>query len=218
MRKTIEYFIKYPVAVNVMLIAIALFGIGGLARMNSSYFPLFPSETITISVTYPGASPEEIEEGVVLKIEDNLRGLLGVDRVTSVSSENRATITVERLDGYDIDVLLADVKNAVDRVPSFPVDMEPAIIAKQEPLNLTVSFTISGEGASLKGLKQISRRIEDDLRALGITQIQTTGYPAEEIEIAGERERPACLRPDFLRGCQGRLFSQPPDHGWIYQN
>ena len=70
-----------------------------------------------------------MEEGVVLKIEDNLKGIVGVERVTSVSRENAATISVETEKGENIDVVLADVKNAVDRVPTFPTGMEPPVIA-----------------------------------------------------------------------------------------
>lgn len=184
MKKVIEYFIKYPVAVNVLMIAIILGGLQGLSRMNSSYFPLLPTDTITITAIYPGASPQEIEEGVVLKIEDNLRGLIGIERFTSVSSENTATVTIEILEDQDVDVVLAEVKNAVDRVPSFPVDMEPLVVGKQERLNLTVSMGLSGDNIDLKRLKQISRRIEDELRELGASQIAVTGYPEEEIEIA----------------------------------
>ncbi|MEL6718669.1 MAG: efflux RND transporter permease subunit, partial [Bacteroidota bacterium] len=185
MKNIVAYFIKYPVAVNVMLLAIVLFGIGGILRLNSSFFPLNESNIINVRVIYPGASPEEIEEGIVLKIEDNLRGLFGIDRVTSVSSEGNATITVEVLSDYDTDLVLQDVKNAVDQVPSFPVEMEPPVIAKQEGRNEAISFTLSGEGVALKTLKQIARDIENDLRAMdGISQVEISGFPNEEIEIA----------------------------------
>lgn len=185
MRSVISYFIKFPVAVNIFLFALFAFGLWGLLGTRSSFFPLNDPFVITIRVSYPGASPEEIEEGIVLKIEDNLKGLVGIDRVTSVSSENTATITVETLQEYDIDVVLADVKNAVDRVPSYPVGMEPPIVAKQEPQTQSVSFTLSGKDVPLKTLKQIARKIESDLRSIeGISQIALTGFPAEEIEIA----------------------------------
>ncbi len=185
MRNIIGYFIKYPVAVNVMLLAIALFGLRGVSQMKSSFFPQSPSTIITISVAYPGASPEEIEEGVVLKIEDNLRGLIGIDRVTSKSSENSATITVEAFEDADIDIVLADVKNAVDRVPNFPTGMEPAVVAKRESMDEAISFTVSGKNVPLKTLKQITRTIEADLRAKeGISQLEVSGFPEEEIEIA----------------------------------
>jgi len=76
MKKLITYFIKYPVAVNVMIIAFIVLGFIGAKSMKSSFFPLTDSRNINISLFYPGASPEEMEEGIVLKIEDNLKGPL----------------------------------------------------------------------------------------------------------------------------------------------
>jgi multidrug efflux pump subunit AcrB len=185
MRKIIEYFIKYDVAVNVVIFAFVIFGIFGIKSLQSSFFPLVESEIITIDITYPGAAPEEIEEGIVIQIEDNLKGLVGIQRVTSVARENSGSITVEIERGEDINVILAEVKNAVDRVPSFPANMEPLVVAKQESIRETISFTVSGENIPLATLKQISRTVENDLRLLpGISQIEVTGYPEEEIEIA----------------------------------
>jgi len=190
MKKFIAFFIKYPVAVNIIMICTAIFGYFGLQQTNSSYFPLDDSKLIFINITYPGASPAEIEEGVVLKIEDNLRGLVDIDRVTSVSSENAATITVEIVEGADIDIILANVKNAVDRVPSFPTDMEPPVISKQENINNAITFTVSGADLPLITLKEEARKIEDDLRALqGISQIELSGFPDEEIEIAVKEDK-----------------------------
>ncbi|WP_452227670.1 efflux RND transporter permease subunit [Lacinutrix sp. MEBiC02404] len=185
MRKLITYFIKYHVAVNIFIFAFLVFGILGILSLKSSFFPLVESKIINISVTYPGASPQEIEEGIVLQIEDNLKGLKGVDRVTSVSRENSGTITVETEKGENIDFMLLEVKNAVDRVPSFPSGMEPLIVAKQEVVRETISFALSGDDIPLATLKQLGRQVENDLRAIeGISQIAISGYPDEEIEIA----------------------------------
>ena len=185
MKKIITYFIKYPVAVNVIIIAFFGFGILGAISMKSSFFPLVDSQLIRISLAYPGASPAEMEEGVVLKIEDNLKGIVGVERVTSVSRENSASVNVEVEKGENIDVVLSDVKNAVNRVPSFPSGMEPPVIAKVENNRPTISFTLSGENVSLKALKQYARNVENDIRGIeGISQVAITGYPNEEIEIA----------------------------------
>lgn len=185
MRNIITYFIKFPVAVNLFIFAFIGFGLAGALSMKSSFFPLVESRNIAISLTYPGASPEEMEEGIVLKIEDNLKGIVGIDRVTSVSSENSASINIEIVKGKKIDVVLADVKNAVDRVPSFPSGMEPPIIAKIENIRPTISFTISGENISLSTLKQYARDIENDLRNVeGISQVRLSGFPEQEIEIA----------------------------------
>lgn len=185
MKKIITYFIKYPVAVNVVIIAFVIFGAVGIISMKSSFFPLVDSELINISLAYPGASPTEMEEGVVLKIEDNLKGIVGVERVTSVSRENSATVSIEVEKGKNIDVVLSDVKNAVDRVPSFPSGMEPAVIAKVESIRPTISFTVSGENLSLKAIKQYARDVENDIRGIeGISQVVLSGFPDEEIEIA----------------------------------
>ncbi|UJH66345.1 efflux RND transporter permease subunit [Allomuricauda sp. SCSIO 65647] len=185
MRKVIEYFIKYHVAVNAIIVAFFIFGIVGALSLKSSFFPLTESKNILISITYPGASPQEVEEGIVLKIEDNLKGLQGVDRVTSTSRENSGSINVEIEKGRDIDFMLLEVKNAVDRVPTFPTGMEPLVVSKLEAVRQTISFAISGENLPLVTLKQIGRQIENDLRAIeGISQIEISGYPEEEIEIA----------------------------------
>ncbi|MDB9775401.1 efflux RND transporter permease subunit [Vicingaceae bacterium] len=185
MRNLISHFIKYPVAGNVLIIAFTILGYMGMKSMKSSFFPLQDAKLINISVVYPGASPQEIEEGVVLKIENNLRGLLGIDRFTSSSSENAGSIIVEAEKGYDIDVLLADVKNAVDKVPSFPAEMEPPVVAKQETLSKAITMVITGKSIDLLTLKTMARQVESELRAIdGISQVEISGFPDEEIVVA----------------------------------
>ena len=165
MKKLISYFIKYSVAVNILMIAIVIFGLVGMSKMKSSFFPLVDSKVINIALTYPGASPFEIEQGIVLKIEDNLKGIVGIDRVLSTSNENAGSIRVEIEKGQDIDLMLQEVKNAVDRVPSYPTGMEPPVVSKQENIRPTISFALSGDGVSLSALKEIARNIENDMRA-----------------------------------------------------
>lgn len=185
MRGLINYFIRYSVAVNVVIIAFIIFGIVGILNMKSSFFPLEDSRIININIAYPGSAPEEIEEGIILKIEDNLKGLEGIDRVTSVARESGGSITVEIEMGENIDVMLTEVKNAVDRVPTFPGGMEPLVVAKQERVRETINFAISGDNVPLATLKRISQQIENDLRMLdGVSQIEISGFPEEEIEIS----------------------------------
>ena len=185
MKSIISYFIKYQVAVNIIVLVFISFGIIGALSMSSSYQPLFDTRNISVSVLYPGASPNEMEEGVVLKIENNLKGIVGIYKITSVSKENSAQINIEIERGKNIDVVLADVKNAVDKVPSFPIGMEPPIISKIENIRETITFTISGENIPLTTLKHFAREIESDLRNFkGISQITLSGFPEQEIEIA----------------------------------
>jgi len=184
MRNLIKPFITYPILGNSILFAIFLFGIISFINTKITFFPQMPSDTIIIQASYPGASPEEIEEGIVLKIEDNLKGVTGVDRVTSTSSENSATITVELIYGYDINVALQDVKNAVDQIASFPADMERVLVYKQEMREFAISFIIRGD-VELTKLKETALAVERDLLAVeGISKTEIRGYPDEEIEIS----------------------------------
>ncbi|WP_235299225.1 efflux RND transporter permease subunit [Portibacter marinus] len=188
MKGVVKYFINNEIAGNILMILLFVVGIIGLLQMKTTFFPEVESRLIAIQAIYPGSSPEEVEEGIVSKIEENLKGLTGVERVTSVSSENSANINVEVLKGFDTDVILQDVKNAVDRISSFPVDMEPLVIFKQENLGFAINFAISGD-VPLKTLKTIARQAEDDIRALeDVSKVELSGFPDEEIEITFREE------------------------------
>ncbi|MEL6917137.1 MAG: efflux RND transporter permease subunit, partial [Bacteroidota bacterium] len=172
MKKFIGYFIKYPVVVNIFIIGFLIFGYLGYQRLNSSFFPLSDPNYISISVSYPGSSPEEVEEGVVEKIERNLKGVEGIDRVTSVSEENLGTVSVEVLTDFDINLVLDEVKNAVDKISSFPTTTEPAVIETIKPTRDAITFVVTGKDVPLSILKETAQEVEDDLlRIDGISQI-----------------------------------------------
>ena len=161
-----------------------LFGFWGLKSMRSTLFPSAPLRFIKIQTVLPGASPTEMEEGIVLKIEENLQTVTGIERVSSVSSENSASIDVEIKKNANIDIVLQDVKNAVNQIPSFPVGMESPQIFKVENRNFAFSFALSGE-VPLRTLKEFARTCEDELRRTGLmSKITLSGFPREEIEIA----------------------------------
>ena len=166
-----------------------VFGISGVLALKSSFFPLIDSKFISINAIYPGASPQEVEEGVVYKIEENLKGISGIVRVTSTSRENSGTILVETNEDFELDAILFEVKNAVDKVPSFPSDLEPIVITKIEEQQPTLIFSLTGKNIDLKSLKNISKNIEKDIRNIeGISQISVSGFPEEEIEISVTEE------------------------------
>ena len=185
MRKIISYFINYPKAVNIIILFFIFFGIAGIISLKSSFFPLIDSHFVSVNITYLGASPNEIEEGIILKIEDNLKGISGIDRVTSTARENNGSILVEISQNKNIDLMLLEVKNAIDRVPSYPANMEPIVVSKLDEQRPTIIFSLAGEKTPLTTLKNIGRTIEKDLRDIeGISQVNVSGYPEEEIEIA----------------------------------
>ena len=184
MKSVIKFFIKNELLVNLCLVLIIILGVMMASRMNSSFFPSVDEKFINIEATYPGASPREVEEGIVLKIEENLKGVSGIDRVTSTSSENTASISVELNSGENADLVLQDVKNAVDQISNFPEDMEQLVVYIQENINFTAKVAIVGD-VPLASLKERAEVFEDGVRALpDISKIQIQGFTDQEIEIA----------------------------------
>ena len=184
MKRLISYFIKYPISADVLVVVILIFGFIGLTNLRSTFFPENESKLIAVRTIYPGASPEEVEEGIIIKIEDNLKGLTGIERVTSVSQENLGSVLVEIKRGYDIELLVQDVKNAVDEINTFPDGMESPVVYKQEVLTVALNFAISGD-TDLRTLKRFARNIESDLLANPkISKVELSGFPEEEIEIS----------------------------------
>ena len=184
MRDFIRYFLKYPVTSNVIMLLIIVFGCMGLFNLRKTFFPERTAKMINVQSVYPGASPLEIEQMITFKIEDNIDGITGIKRVTSKSLENTSSVLVEIENNANNQVVLQDIKNAIDRINSFPDDMESPSITLIENLNPAISFAISGN-VTLDRLKLFSEQIEDDLKDMqGISKITVSGYPVQEMEIS----------------------------------
>jgi multidrug efflux pump subunit AcrB len=189
MERIVRFFTLYPVWTNVLFFAVLFFGILVLSQMKYSFFPETPPDVINVSVTYPGASPEEIEEGIILKIEENVEGLEGIDRVTSISRENFGSVRIEIISGYDVDKLTNDVKNAVDRINSFPVGIEKPVVAEQKFQDAVMTIVMAGKTDRYQ-LKYIADRFRDDLILTEeISQAEIGGLPNLEISIEVSEEK-----------------------------
>ncbi|MCF7826819.1 MAG: efflux RND transporter permease subunit [Candidatus Marinimicrobia bacterium] len=183
MKRVIEFFARYPIWSNVLLFGVLLFGGIALSNLRYSTFPEIEPSQISIQVLYPGASPEEVEEGVILKIEENLDGLDGIDRVTSTSSENVGFVNVETISGADMDKVLTEVKNAVDRISSFPLGAEKPVVFQQKFRSRALSIVLYGE-TDLRTMKVYAEELRDRLIATPtISQVTIQGYPGVEISI-----------------------------------
>ena len=130
MKKLISYFIKFPIWANALIL---ITGIAGVEFIFDAqiFFPEMNPNRVYINVSYPGASPKEIEEGITTKIEESLNGIQGVKEITSKSSENISRITVTGVEGIDVDKMLQDVKNAVDGISQFPSGAEKPLVFAQ---------------------------------------------------------------------------------------
>ena len=185
MRRLIAQFVKYPFYANLIIFVFLLGGIYGLLNMKKSFFPERTPRNITVQVIYPGASPKEMEEGVTMRIEEAVRGIVGIKEVTSTSSENQSVVRIETTGQYDLDETLMDVKNAVDGISSFPVDAEKPIVFKERSKTQAMFMGLTGdETTDLRELKQMADEIEFDLLTSGpVSQLTITGYPPLEISV-----------------------------------
>jgi len=179
----VAYFVKYPILANILIMLTLIAGIASFLGTKKSFFPTAKDRVINITVAYPGASPEEMEEGVTTKIEEALKSTAGIDEITSTSAENSASISILTLDNYDIDEIYTEVKNAVDGISSFPAGAEKPIIFKQRQRSTAQWLGLTGD-VNLNTLKEYAEGIEDDLLATGvISQINVSGFPPLEISI-----------------------------------
>ncbi len=183
MRSVIKYFILHPTIVNLCLFLLIGLGLLQFSRTQVTNFPKQKIRFISVLVPYPGASPTEVESGITVKIEENLEGIQGIDRVTSTSSENLASLRVELTEQTNANVVLAEVKNAVDRINNFPERADSPIVEKIEPKDLALAMGLVGN-VPMAVKKDYADMIEDDLLAMpGISDIDISGLPEEEIEI-----------------------------------
>jgi multidrug efflux pump subunit AcrB len=183
MRKLIAWFIENHVAANLLMIFVLL--AGSLAAINSKVeiFPETTADKVTITVLYPGASPAEVEEGVLKKIEDVVSGLDGVKEINGYASEGSALVEVEAVKGWDIDKLFDDVKSEVNRITTLPENAERPVIKKFVFKAPVLNVAVYGN-APIHVLKDYAERIRDDITALpDVTQAETFGVSNPEIAI-----------------------------------
>jgi len=186
MRGLVQFFIKKPIWANAVIVITVLFGVFSLMNMNRSFFPELDPKTVIVNVVYPGASPDEMEEGVTIKIEQALRGIDGVEIITSTSSENVATIKVKGFENADMDEVYKDVENAVGSINSFPQGAEKPTVTrlKSNPMSEMVATVGLGGNKDLWVLKEEADDIENDLYASGlISLIDLRGFPELELVI-----------------------------------
>jgi len=186
MKRAIAFFIQHPLWANALIVLTLIFGLLSLFSMGRSFFPELIPNQVYVNVFYPGASPEEMEEGVTIKIEEAVRGINDVDELQSISSENSARVTIIAFQGADMENMLAEVKNAVDGINSFPEGAEKPIVFKQKSHPMSeraASITILGDLDNFT-LKRYADEFEDKLLASKeISQVEISGLPPLEISI-----------------------------------
>jgi multidrug efflux pump subunit AcrB len=188
-RGAIAWMAQNPVASNLLMLLLIVGGLIMSGQVRKEVFPETQADIITISVPYPGASPAEVETGIILAIEEAVRGLDGVKRVTGTAAEGSGSVNVELTIEADQTKALSDVKGAVDRVTSLPKEAERPVVSQVNNRSEVVSIVLYGDQDPAI-LRTLAERARDQiLTDPGITQVDIAGAPPKEIAIEVSQER-----------------------------
>ncbi|MXZ70924.1 MAG: efflux RND transporter permease subunit [Acidobacteria bacterium] len=183
MNGAIAWLARNSVAANLLMVLIVASGLIGVSTVTQEVYPDLALDSISIEVPYLGAGPEEVEEGVVSRIEEAIQGVDGVKEIRSVASEGTASVTVELETGADTRRVVDEVKNNVDAITTFPIETERPIIRELIARNQVADIIVSGSADAFV-LKEAAERVRDELSALPeISQVDVVSAPPYEISI-----------------------------------
>ncbi len=196
----IAWFARNHVAANLLMVTLLLLGLMSLQlRIPLEIFPTFGADTISVSVSLRGSTPEEAEQSVAIRIEEAIQDLEGIEKISSRSREGSSSVTVEVDSGYEARELLNDIKSRVDAINTFPVEAEKPVISLAIRTREVISVSVSGD-LSEREIRQQAEKVRDDLLQIpGVTQLELDDVRDYEIAIEVSQDR---LRQYNLRLAQ----------------
>ncbi len=189
MKKALAAFARNTVFANIMLVLIFLAGGLSTCHMTRESFPEFSLDMILINVPYPGADPEEVEEGVSRKIEEALEGLEGLKLIETTSGENISTTRLEVQENYDTDKVMDEVRTKINAISTFPDDAEKPVISELSVLDPVMLLYVSAD-MSERRVKEWSEQIKEEIQQIpSISKVAVFGTRDYEIAIEVSEER-----------------------------
>ena len=179
---------RHPVAPNVLMLIFIIAGLWAVTQMNVRFFPRFDIQFVIVVVPWPGASAEDVERSLVIPLENQLRSVPNLDKMTTTSEDGAGVAILEFPQNADLDRAAEDVKQYVDQAAgTLPSDSETPEITKI--VNYDPLMKLALTGGNLDELRRLARRFETELTRLGAAKVEVTGLPQERIEIVVDRER-----------------------------
>ena len=166
----IAWFARNSVAANLLMVFIIIGGLLTANTINKQMFPQVKINWIEFSAPYPGAAPQEVEEGITIKIEEALETVQGLDRVITYSNRNASSGYFRIDEGYDPQIVLDEVKSAIDSIPSFPDGMERPTVERIKYRQEVMYISLYGDMTNME-LKELGRRIHDEIQQLPLVNI-----------------------------------------------
>jgi multidrug efflux pump subunit AcrB len=183
MKKAVAWFAENHVAANLLMIFLLLAGAYTALNMKIEVFPETELDIITISTEYSGASPAEVEEAILRRIEERVAGLAGIDRIDSNARESFGTVTIEVMKDWDVKKLLDEVKSEVDRITTLPDEAEKPEVRSLTRRSRVINVAVFGD-ARESTIKHLAEKIKDDITNLpGITLAEVQGVRKREVAI-----------------------------------
>lgn len=187
-RGPIAWMTNNVVAANLIMLFCLVGGVFSLSRIKQEVFPDITADIVQVSVPYPGASPEEVEQGIILAVEEGVMSLDGVDEVTATASEGMGTVMIEMIEGGNLQRLAQDVKSAVDRIITFPEEAEEPRVMILSRRRQVIQLVIYGD-ADEAVLHELAERARDELlQNPNITQVDLSGIRPLEISVEVSQE------------------------------
>ncbi len=182
-RGPIAWMARNPVAANLLMMLCIVGGFAAFRTITQEVFPDMTLNTVGISVSYPGGTPEEMEQSVCLVVEEAVGSLVGVDEVISVAKEGLGSVTAELLEGVDEVKVYQDIKSEVDRITTFPDGAERPVVTLTARRRTVMTLAIYGD-LSDRTLRDLAEKVRDRLlQSDHITQVDLTGTRDLEISI-----------------------------------
>lgn len=182
-RGPIAWMARNSVAANILMFILLAGGFFAATRVQQEFLPEAEIDVVNITVPYPGASPEEVEQGILLATEEAIRGLDGVKQVVSTASEGRGSVRVEVLTSHDVDRVTDDVRNEIDRIRTYPLDAEEPVISSVK-LKRSVLDVIVAADVSEPVLRELTEQVRDRLlQSGGVSQLELAHVRSHEIAI-----------------------------------
>ena len=183
MQRTSEWFVRNPVAANLLMVLIVVGGLIGAARVRGETFPDVALDTLVVQVPYLGAAPDEVETAVCIRIEEAVQGIDGIDDIVSRAGEGLCTVIVQVAQHADSRRVLEDLKTRVDAIETFPERTERPIIGESRTQIRVVDVAVSGR-TDEAALRTVAERVRDDLVNLPeISQVGLASARPYEISI-----------------------------------
>jgi multidrug efflux pump subunit AcrB len=180
-RGLIAVFARHRLLANLLMVLIFILGAVAIARMNIQFFPTFALDVITVRVVWSGAAAEDVEVGITSPLEERLKTVDGLKKLTSTSSQGIASLSLELEEGTDPLLALDQVRQRVDEFRNLPRDAETPQISRVSRYEPIARVLVSGP--SLADLRPWVRRFERELLARGVDRVDLVGLPEERIAI-----------------------------------